>query len=302
MGKKITQAVIFAGGLGTRMRPLTDTMPKPMIPVQGRPFLEYLVELLHANGIEEIIILLGYLPEKITEHFGDGSDFGVRIAYDITPVENDTGTRLMHARPLLKDRFLLMYCDNYWPLDLKKLTAFYEKQNALASVVVFDNKNNMTKNNMFVDKNGYVTKYDKSRTDPDLNGVDAGFFILDKKVLDLAQAGDFNFEKGVLPKLIASHQLAGYLSGHRYYSLGSIERLPITEKFFEPRNIIFLDRDGVVNVRPPEGDVVRRWETFRFLPHAIEGLQLLRDHGYEMYLISNQPGVAKGTMAQEDSG
>jgi histidinol-phosphate phosphatase family protein len=300
MAKKITQAVIFAGGLGTRMRPLTDTMPKPMIPVQGRPFLEYLIELLRANGVTEVVMLLGYLPEKITEHFADGSAFGVHITYDITPVEYDTGTRLMHARALIKDRFLLMYCDNYWPLDLEKLTAFYEKQDVPASVVVFDNRTKTTKSNMFVDKDGFVKKYDRSRTDPDLNGVDIGFLILDKSVLDLAPEGDFHFEKEVFPKLIASRRLAGYLTGHQYYSLGSVERLPITEKFFERRKVMFLDRDGVVNARPPEGENVKQWKEFRFLPHAIEALKLLSDHGYELYVISNQPGIAKGTMTQED--
>ncbi len=300
MGKKIKQAVIFAGGLGTRMRPLTDTMPKPMIPIQGRPFLEYLVELLRANGITEILMLLGYLPDKIEDHFGDGSKFGVHITYDVTPVEYDTGARLMHAAPFIDDRFLLMYCDNYWPLDLKNLTAFYEKQKVPASVVVFDNNTKTTKNNMLVDKDGYVAKYDRSRTEPGLNGVDIGFLILDKAVLDLAPEGDFHFEKEVFPKLIAMRKLAGYMTSHQYYSLGSIERLPITEKFFEPRKIMFLDRDGVINERPPEGEQVRQRNGFHFLPHAIEGLKLLRDNGYELYLISNQPGVAKGTMAQKD--
>ena len=300
MVTKIKQAVILAGGLGTRMRPLTDTMPKPMIPVQGRPFLEYLVELLRANGIGEIVMLLGYLPKKVTEHFGDGSKFGVHITYDITPVDNDTGTRLVHAAPLIHDKFLLMYCDNYWPLNLERLAEFYEKQNVVASTVVFDNKNNMTKNNMFVDKDGYVTKYDRTRTDPNLNAVDIGFFILDKSVLDLAPKRDFNFEKEVLPKLIASRKLAGYVTGHRYYSLGSIERLPIVEEFFKPRKIALLDRDGVINQRAPKAYYVRNWSEFIFLPRAIEGLKLLADNGYELYVITNQPGVARGMVAKED--
>lgn len=296
----IKQAVILAGGLGTRMRPLTDTMPKPMIPVHGRPFLEYLVELLKKNGIEEIILLLGYLPEKITEHFGDGSKFGVKIRYEITPVEYDTGTRIKHAEPLFAEQFLLMYCDNYWPLDLARLTAFYDAHNAPASVVVFDNKNHMTKNNMLVDADGYVVKYDKSRTDPDLNGVDVGFFILKKEVLERAPDGDFNFEKAIVTSLVADRKLAGYMTSHRYYSLGSIERMSVTEKFFEPRKIAFLDRDGVINTRPPKADYVKRWEEFEFLPNAIEGIALLSKNGYEIYIISNQPGIARGVMTQAD--
>jgi len=300
MAIKIKQTVILAGGLGTRMRPLTDTRPKPMVPVHGRPFLEYLIELVRRNGVRDIVLLLGYLPDKITEHFGNGEKFGVNIRYTITPVGDDTGTRLKKAEPLLDDHFLLMYCDNYWPMDLGRLEDFYGRQNVSASVVVFSNANKMTKNNMFVDEHGYVSKYDKSRTDPGLNGVDTGFFLLDKKILELAPDGDFNFEKEIVPKLIAERQLAGYMTDHRYYSLGSIERLPITEKFFEPRKIVFLDRDGVINKKPTPADYVKQWEEFEFLPGAIEGLVWLSKHGYEIYIITNQPGIARGKMTQED--
>ena len=75
----VNQAVILAGGLGTRLRPITDTIPKPMVPIHGKPFLEYLLELLKENGIKEVVLCLGYLPEKITEYFGDGSKFGIKI-------------------------------------------------------------------------------------------------------------------------------------------------------------------------------------------------------------------------------
>ena len=109
VGVHIKQAVILAGGKGERLKPLTDTLPKPMVPVNGRPFLEYLVELLKNNGIEEIVMLLGYRPEKITEHFGDGTKFGVNIKYSIGAVEDETGTRIKNAKGLLKDKFLLMY-------------------------------------------------------------------------------------------------------------------------------------------------------------------------------------------------
>ncbi len=296
----IKQAVILAGGQGTRLRPYTNDRPKPMVPVRGRPFLEYLVELLRKNGIREIVLLLGYLPEKVTEHFGDGKKFGVNIRYSITPVEDDTGTRLKKAEALFDDHFLLMYCDNYWPLDLERLAAFYEAHKVPASVVVFDNKNRMTGNNMLVGADGIVLKYDKSRTDPDLNGVDAGFFVLNKEILKLAPEGDFNFGKEIVAKLVAGRKLAGYVTGHRYYSLGSVERLPVTEKFFEPRKIIFLDRDGVINKRPPKADYVKKWEEFEFLPGAIEGMELLSQNGYEIYLISSQAGIARGMMTRAD--
>jgi len=133
----IRQTVILAGGEGTRLRPLTQNMPKPMVPVNNRPFLEYLIDMLKGNGISEAVLLLGYLPEKITGYFGDGSNFGVDMKYSIGKVSDKTGTRIKNAGPLLDDVFLLMYGDNYWPLNLKKLFEFYIERKTLASTTIY---------------------------------------------------------------------------------------------------------------------------------------------------------------------
>ncbi len=294
------QAVILAGGRGERLRPFTDNFPKPMIPINGRPFLEYLVELLKRNGIEEIVMLLGYLPEKITEHFGDGSKFGVVIKYSVGAVEDETGTRIRNAKDLLQDEFLLMYCDNYWPLRLEDLYRFHKEHKTPATVTIYTNKHSVTKNNVRVDENGIVELYDKTRTAPDLNGVDIGFFILNKNVLELAPDYNFSFEKEILPKLVEEKRLAGYLTDHRYYSIGSPDRLPLTAKFLSERKIILLDRDGVINKKAPKADYVKEWSEFEFLPGSIEAMKFFGDNGYEIYVITNQPGVARGMMTKEN--
>ena len=116
-----TQAVILAGGRGTRMAPLTDTCPKPMIEIHGKPFLEYLIDMLRDRGISRILLLLGYLPEVVQQYFGDGSRWSVKIEYSVTPIENETGPRLKAAMSQLDPYFLLMYCDNYWPMPLDKM-------------------------------------------------------------------------------------------------------------------------------------------------------------------------------------
>ena len=104
----IKQAVILAGGLGTRTRPLTLTSPKPMIRIHGKPFLEYIITLLKKNGIEEIIILTGYLHEKIEDYFKEGKKIGLKIKYSFSPVDNETGTRLKKAKGLIDEKFLLL--------------------------------------------------------------------------------------------------------------------------------------------------------------------------------------------------
>jgi len=300
MAKKIKQAVILAGGQGTRLRPFTLTAPKPMVPIAGKPFLEHLVEFLRTNNIEEIIMLLGYLPDKIIDYFGDGKNFGVTIRYSITPVEDETGTRIKKAEWLFDENFLLMYCDNYLPFQLERLVRLYREKGTLAAVTIYSNKDKITKNNVFVDAEGYVTKYDKSRLDPDLNGVDVGFFILNKNVLADAPDADFSFERVIIPQLVEKRQLVGYVTDQRYYSMGSSDRLPVTEDFFRSKKVILLDRDGVINRRPPKADYVKIWDEFEFLPGAIDGLQLLSRKGYEIYLITNQPGIARGVMRLED--
>ena len=296
----VNQAAILAGGVGTRLRPLTYTTPKPMVLVNNRPYLEYLIELLKQNGISKVVLLLGYLHEKIVDYFGDGSNFGINMKYSIGDVSFETGKRIRDAEDLIQNHFLLMYCDNYWPLDLERLLTFHNKNQTVATVTVYTNKDNITRNNMYVDENGYVVKYDKSRKDKNLNGVEIGFFILDKKVLDLMPDDNLSFEKVVLPQLIKKRQLSGYLTDHRYYSIGSVERISKTEEFLQPKKVVFLDRDGVINKKAPKAEYVKSWSEFEFLPGAIEAMTLLAQNDYKIFIISNQAGIARGAMTEQD--
>ncbi|MFC1917399.1 HAD-IIIA family hydrolase [Chloroflexota bacterium] len=296
----LKQAVILAGGIGSRLRPLTNAVPKPMVLVNNRPFLEYLIDMLKENGISEIVLLLGYLPEKITGHFGDGSNFGIGIKYSIGQVSDKTGTRIKKAEHLLDDYFLLMYGDNCWPLNLEKLLEFYTRHEVLASVTIYANKDGITRNNVLVNDDGYVLKYDKTRKDNNLNGVEIGFFIMNKKTLELMPSRNFSFEEVILPGLIARRQLGGYQTDHRYYSISTPEKLKLTEKFLEPKKVVFLDRDGVINRKPPRAEYVKRWEEFEFLPEATQALRLLTQNGYDICMVTNQAGIARGVMSEQD--
>lgn len=302
----IKQAVILAGGRGERLRPFTDNMPKPMAPVLGRPFLEHLINMLKDNGVQEIILLTGYLGEKIEEYFGNGEKFGVRIKYSQIPLlneqgqENESGMRLKSAENILDDKFLLMYCDNYWPLNLRKLSNFYEKQNVPVSVVVYTNKDKMTKNNVLVDYNNRIVKYDKSRQDEFLNGVDIGFFIIDKKIFQMFPENNFQFERDIIPQLVTQKQIVGFPTDQKYYSISTPERIKLTEEFLSPKKVVFLDRDGVINKKAGKADYIKKWEEFEFLPGAVEGLKILSENNYDIYVVSNQPGVARGVMNEKD--
>lgn len=301
---KITQAVILAGGEGKRLRPFTKNNPKPMIPINGKPFITYPIELLKNNGIQEVIILTGYLQNKITDFLGDGSKFGINIKYSYTPFinekgeENNSGLRLKNAQKLLHNIFLLLYCDNYWPLDLNKLVNFFKKHPSDILTTIYSNKDTSTKNNIKVNENGYVTKYDKERKDKNLNGVDIGFFVVKRAVLDLLPQTNSFFEKDLLPTIIKKKRLAGFLTNQKYYSIGDLQRIKETEKFLLPKKIVFLDRDGVINKKPKKADYVKTWNEFEFLPNSVKALKILNSKGYKIFIITNQPGIARGVLSE----
>lgn len=297
--RRPTQAVILAGGRGTRLRPLTDVRPKPMIEFHGKPFLEYLVTLLRDQGFHRILLLLGYLPEVVQQHFGDGSRWGVTIEYSVTAIENDTGRRMKLAAPQIDDCFFLLYCDNYWPMHMDKMWKRFVQADVPAMITVYRNKDGYTKNSVQIDSDGYVAVYDKSRTHPDLQGVEISYAIMKKEVLDLLPEDDnMLLETTVYPRLAAKHQLAAYVTDHRYYSVGSHERLPLTEAFLARRPAVILDRDGVLNKKPPKAQYVRSWQEFEWLPGAKEALRVFREAGYRVIIVSNQAGVARGKMTE----
>lgn len=304
MNQKIEQAVILAGGLGTRLKPLTDNLPKPMIPINGKPFLEYLIEMLKNNGIKDVVPLLGYLPDKIIDHFGDGSKFGVKMKYSVGDVSFETGTRIKNAGGLLNNNFLLIYSDNYWPMNLKKMTNFYHNKNLEAMVTVYNNKDGSAEygfqNNMLISKDRLVLEYDKTKKDSSFNAIDMGFFILNKKILNLMPEHNFSFEREMFPKLIEKEQLCAFTTDHPYYYITNQNTLERTKKFLEPKKVIFLDRDGVINKKAPEHDYIKKWDEFEFLPDAIKAIELLNKNNYQIYIITNQRGIARGLMTEND--
>jgi histidinol-phosphate phosphatase family protein len=293
-----TQAVILAGGRGTRMQPLTDTRPKPMVEFHGRPFLEYLIEMLREQGFKSVLLLLGYLPEVIQDHFRDGRRFGVDIDYAVSAPDDLTVRRIRLALERIEPTFLLMYCDNYWPMQIDRMWARYRAVGAPAMVTVYSNKDGYRpgKDSVRVDDRGFVEVFDRERVTSGLRGVEISYAILHRSVLELLPERDELLEQALYPTLARRRQLSAYVTDHRYYSVGSLERLPLTEYFLARRPAVILDRDGVLNRRPPRARYVTRPEDFEWLPGAVEALALLNEAGYEVIVVSNQAGVARGAL------
>jgi histidinol-phosphate phosphatase family protein len=293
------QAVILAGGRGTRLAPLTDTLPKPMMPFHDRPFLQYLIEFFRDQGFERVLLLLGYLPDKVQDYFGNGDRFGVSIRYSVTDVENDTGRRLYLARNMIDECFMLAYCDNYCPVDFDAMWQRFRQGDARAMVTVYANDDGYSRDNLRVDRDGFVSIYDKSRQEPGLRGVDIGFLLLSRKVLDLLPDENCSFEKIVYPQLVAERSLLAHVTRHRYYSVGSLARLPETEAFLARCPTVILDRDGTMNRRMPRAEYVVNWPDWRWLPGVLPALTKLKSAGVRVIIVTNQPGIARGAMTKE---
>lgn len=289
------QAVILCGGRGTRLRPITDTMPKPMVPVCGRPFLEHLLEQLRGGGITEVVLLTGYLGNIIEDHFGDGSSFGMRISYSRGPEEWDTGRRLWEAQHLLKEHFFLLYGDNYATFLAARVEKMFLQHGRLGCLSLHARSKNA---NIRFTAGGLVDAYDRSRTASGLNAVEIGYMLLSRRIFEFYRQPDCSFSE-ILERLAQEGQLAGYLVGDVYYSISDPERLKITEQYLAPKKILLIDRDGTINGKAPRGEYITRWEDFRFISSAVAGMKQLASQGWSFIVISNQAGVGRGVMTAE---
>jgi histidinol-phosphate phosphatase family protein len=298
--KPPTQAVILAGGRGTRLRPLTDHRPKPMIEIHGKPFLEYQIEQLQSQGFQRVLLLLGYLPEIVRDYFGNGQRWGIKIEYSVSDVNDETGRRLKLAEPFVDRTFFLMYCDNYWPMQIEKLWQRFRADPVPAMITVYSNKDHYTRNGVRVDPDGFVSIYDKTCAHPDLNGVEISYAIIRREIIERLTTANVAFESTVYPALAARRQLLAFVTDHRYFSVGSHARLPLTADFLRRKKTVILDRDGVLNKKPPRASYVLRWDEFEWLPGARQALQLLHDGGYRVIVVSNQAGIGRGLMSEPD--
>jgi D-glycero-D-manno-heptose 1,7-bisphosphate phosphatase len=225
----INQAVILAGGRGERLRPITDTIPKPMAKINGIPFLNYLLQSIRQVGISRILLLVGYCHDVIIGHCNQMPAQKLKIQYSIGSVEDQTGRRLINAYDVLDDHFLLLYGDNFWPIEFEAMTKHYIRKKALVSTTVFSNVQGTGEygahNNIEVGEDCFVNRYDKKRQSAGLNGVDIGYFIVDKKILDPTLPGNISFEENVLPGLVARRQLVAYVTEKQYYYITDIRSL-----------------------------------------------------------------------------
>jgi NDP-sugar pyrophosphorylase family protein len=232
------QAVILAGGLGTRLRPLTEKVPKVMVSVNGEPFLLHLLQLLKSQGINDIVLCIGYLGQQVKDSFGNGEALGVNLRYSEEKGKLlGTGGALKQAQSLLDNYFLVINGDTYLPIDYREVEKAFLRRGKKALMVVYDNRDDTkVKNNVALDDNLMVKRYDKGSPNPNLRYVEAGALALRKEVLDMIKEGDaISLEAGLYPDLIRQGEMMAYIARQRFYDIGLPEQIRILEEFLKGR-------------------------------------------------------------------
>ena len=216
---------IFAGGLATRLRPLSDDRPKALVPVAGRPFVEYQLELLRNQGVEDVVLCVGHLAGQVRDHVGDGRAFGVRVRYsDDGGRPLGTAGALVNAAGLLGDAFLVLNGDTYLETDHAALAEAFRAGGRLGLMAVFHNRGRGEPSNVRLE-DGRIVSYDKRAPDPRAEHVDAGLGVLRADALELVPATRPADLADLYRELLGRDQLDVFATERRYYEIGSPEGL-----------------------------------------------------------------------------
>src|SRR4051794_6457776 len=220
------QAVILVGGEGTRLRPLTSTVPKPVVPLVDRPFIAYMLEWLRAHGVDDVVMSCGFLAAGVRNVLGDGSAYGLRLRYVEEPRPLGTGGALKFAAPLLDERFLMLNGDVLTDLDVAAQLTLHEKRGARATIALTPVEDPSAYGLVRTLPGGEVTGFvEKPAPDQiDTHNISAGIYVLERSVLELLEPDQpASIERDVFPRLVGAG-LYAYVGEGYWLDIGTPER------------------------------------------------------------------------------
>lgn len=232
----MNQLVLLAGGKATRLRPVTQTIPKSMLEVAGKPFIAHQLELVRKNAIEKVLVCASFLGEQIKNYLGDGSRFGMSVEYSFDGDELlGTGGAIKKAMNMLDEQFYVMYGDSYLNTDFELINEYFFAQSKPALMTVYLNEGKWDNSNVLFEK-GNLLKYDKVNRTSDMKHIDYGLGILPKQAFEEYNNKTVFDLSEVYGKLLKKDLLAGYEVKERFYEIGSFTGLEETDKFLRETN------------------------------------------------------------------
>ena len=290
------QAVVLAGGLGTRLGGISKDLPKPMMDINGRPFLDYLVASLARKGINEIIFSTGHLGHTIEDYFGNGDRYGLRIGYVRESEPMGTGGALNNCRSMLDERFFVINGDTIFDVNLSALDIFSTR-----STMALRHVADVARYGSVSLDHGMVGSFEEKKSGG-AGLVNGGTLCLNRKDLELLEEGKSSLENDFLPRLAANGLLSALPFEGYFIDIGlpaSLEEARKSMPIWETKPIAILDRDGVLN---QDTGHVHSISDFIWIDGAKEAIRLLNDSGYYVVIVTNQAGIAKGLYTEETLG
>jgi len=307
------QAVILAGGKGTRLKSIAGDLPKPMVSILGAPLLQHLIEQCVAYDIVDIKLLVSYRKEAIEDYFGDGSQYGVSIQYIVEDIPRGTAGALIDALPELDEQFLVVYGDTFFDIDLGSFWNFHQNQAGDISIFLHPNDHPHDSDLVEVDPSFQVLKIHPYPHDSQWrqNLVNAALYMINKSAL---KGIDFvldrpDIAKDLFPLMLESgKKLYGYISTEYIKDMGMPKRLSKVERDIDsgkvkllkkqtPKMAIFIDRDGTIN---QEVNHLSSQDQFELLDGVGEAICQINAAGILAVIVTNQPVIARGELEESE--
>jgi D,D-heptose 1,7-bisphosphate phosphatase len=289
----LKQAVVLVGGLGTRLGDRTRSVPKPLLEVGGKPFLDYILdELARYPDIQSILLLAGHRAEQVVDRYDGRRWRNASVSVVSEPAQLGTGGALKHAAPWLESKFFLLNGDSFFDFNLLDLAVEALDSSATVQMALKRDQAGDRYGRVVLRRN-VVSSFLPAGSQPS-GPINSGVYCIDRQILSLIGEVPCSLEQHVFPRLVESGQLRATVYDGFFIDIGiprDFERAQCELPQNVRRPAVFFDRDGVLNV---DKAYVYRIEDFDWIPGAREAIKLCNDRGYLTFVVTNQSGVARG--------